>query len=610
MRSAATKPIVICVAEDRKAYEPALRLLLTSLCRYSTNIQVTVFYPAADQAFLDWARSLAGKIAVRAAPISGAYGWNVKPYALLQLLNEGNHEVIWLDSDILTTKDICPTFSGLSSNVIVATEEALWFHNEGDAVRARRWGFPVKRKFSFPLNTAVLRVTQDHIPLLAKWKSLLELPIYKQVQQLPLAERPLHMVGDQDVLTALLSSEEFHTIPVRILYRGTGIIQYLWVLGFTVAERIGCIAKGMPPFIHSQGAHKPWLPRDGTVPKNLRLRMCFAYEDMSPYIVIAEKLAPDLTCHWPRPRSRFSFIFRKLGLEKPALVGLPLAILFDAERFCKAIVKRILDRYYPEAIFAVRALRYRRHFRDAFFKRQSEVKTKLYNGSDPAVLSGPFVGMKYINEVVWGPIEPKWLGTYEQELHSLVQRILETNYANIIDVGSAEGYYAVGLATKFPQAKVYSYDTDPWARRQQRRLANLNNVKNLQIGGFCTDKHLSDRIKDRSLLVCDIEGSEYDLLDPQKTPALRKCDILVELHERREYGFTPRSGADELSRRFFASHRHTIVSVATRSGSQLADIIRARLSARELADCMDEHRSPNQLWLWLEVQEQQAQNRN
>jgi hypothetical protein len=50
-----------------------------------------------------------------------------------------------------------------------------------------------------------------------------------------------------------------------------------------------------------------------------------------------------------------------------------------------------------------------------------------------------------LNETVWGPIEPKWLGTYELELHSIIKGILRAEYNTIIDIGSAEGYYSVGL---------------------------------------------------------------------------------------------------------------------------------------------------------------------
>jgi hypothetical protein len=274
----------------------------------------------------------------------------------------------------------------------------------------------------------------------------------------------------------------------------------------------------------------------------------------------------------------------------------------------KSVTKKFLNRYFPNASSALRAWRLRRSFRDQFLARQTRMKTRIYDASDPVVLSGPFVGMKYFNEVVWGPIEPKWLGTYEQELHPIVERILQTNYSNIIDVGSAEGYYAVGLAARFPMARVYSYDTDPWARGQQRRLARLNGVNNLEIGTRCSGEELTDRISGCTLLVCDIEGFEYDLLDPNKTPALRRSDILVELHYHGDSDFTPQSGADELMRRFSGSHEITKVSVAPRTGSALDATLRAKLTAQELADCMDECRYPEQLWLWLQSRQEASES--
>ena len=35
----------------------------------------------------------------------------------------------------------------------------------------------------------------------------------------------------------------------------------------------------------------------------------------------------------------------------------------------------------------------------------------------------------------------------------------------------------------------------------------------------------------RVLVVCDIEGNECELLDPERIPVLKGFDILVELHE-------------------------------------------------------------------------------
>jgi hypothetical protein len=128
-------------------------------------------------------------------------------------------------------------------------------------------------------------------------------------------------------------------------------------------------------------------------------------------------------------------------------------------------------------------------------------------------------------------------------------------------------------------------------------------VNNIEIGKRCTSQELTDYISGRALLVCDIEGCEYDLLDPNKTPALRKCDILVELHDH--FDFTPRSGADELARRFSSSHEISSIGVATCSGPAL-EALRAKLTAQELADSLDERRPPGQVWLWLEAADRLA----
>ena len=45
---------VICIAEDRKSCQPALKLLLISLNRHNPHIPVVVYYPPADREFLDW----------------------------------------------------------------------------------------------------------------------------------------------------------------------------------------------------------------------------------------------------------------------------------------------------------------------------------------------------------------------------------------------------------------------------------------------------------------------------------------------------------------------------------------------------------------------------
>src|SRR5262249_5971923 len=62
----------------------------------------------------------------------------------------------------------------------------------------------------------------------------------------------------QDALTALLASQEYANVPLKILKRGKDIIQYFGSHGYTISERLSNVVFGAPTFIHSQGP-KPWI---------------------------------------------------------------------------------------------------------------------------------------------------------------------------------------------------------------------------------------------------------------------------------------------------------------------------------------------------------------
>ena len=111
----------VCIAEDREAHEPCLKLLLTSLGLHCPGMAISLFYPVANQAFLQ-RLSAYPQVRLQADRLKNGYGWNVKPQAIMRLLDAGFDEVIWIDSDMFVTKDIRPLFDALDETVFVATE--------------------------------------------------------------------------------------------------------------------------------------------------------------------------------------------------------------------------------------------------------------------------------------------------------------------------------------------------------------------------------------------------------------------------------------------------------------------------------------------------------
>lgn len=353
--------MVICIAEDRQREEIAIKLLLLSLDRHCPDLRVELFFPPAAPSFQHWLNRLP-QVNLRTTPITQNAEWDIKPYALLKLLEEGHEEVWWIDSDIILTRDFRSTIrrgrlrgavGKLTPAELVTTEEALYGHYRDEGYRARAWGFAIGRSLPFNLNSGVVRVTPNHLPLLQRWRQLLESEIYQQAKHQPYGQKPFHLFGDQDVLTALLASQEFADIPLRILERGTGIIQYFGIAGYTMPERLQNLFGGLPPFIHAQ-REKPW--HRSLTPPHFRSRrnyLEFVRMDISPYCLAAAQYRsqlPEADLTWMDAHSQAGKILRFLGFGNAALTGLPIALMYSLIRLIKQI-RGIDDRFDPQQAF-------------------------------------------------------------------------------------------------------------------------------------------------------------------------------------------------------------------------------------------------------------------
>jgi len=174
------------------------------------------------------------------------------------------------------------------------------------------------------------------------------------------------------------------------------------------------------------------------------------------------------------------------------------------------------------------------------------------------IQAGPFQGMAYVGSVAEGSLSARLLGSYEAALHSSIERIVDRRITTVIDIGSAEGYYAVGLARRMPWATVHAFDSDPEARTLCRDLALQNGVADrVHIGGTFQGPEFALLSHAETLVFCDIEGGELGLLDPATFPALRHCHVIVECHARRDQGISGHDVARTIAERFRPSHTIT-----------------------------------------------------
>ncbi len=174
------------------------------------------------------------------------------------------------------------------------------------------------------------------------------------------------------------------------------------------------------------------------------------------------------------------------------------------------------------------------------------------------VLAGPFRGMRYPRAQSAGStLIPKLLGSYERELHAVIEDLVQQDYSCVVDIGCAEGYYAVGFAMRLPRATIRAFDTDPQARALCLEMAHLNAVADrVHTGGLC-DEHalLNLPLGDRALLISDCEGYEISLFSARVALALAQHTVLIEVHDLFDEDL-----GEELARRFAKTHQLTVIT--------------------------------------------------
>jgi hypothetical protein len=333
--------IAFCLSEDREIGETGLRLAILSLRKHCPGTPIYVYRPSIFVEFSKWVAQLNEVIHVPERPF-GADSWNCKPQALLPLLESGHREAVWIDSDMLLTRDFRNEFGALSDETLVATQEPSSQPNQGTEVRTRGWNLEVGHSLSFTLNSSVIRVTRHHARLLEDWTEMLNNPEYRLAQHKPIEQRPIHLASDQDILNALVGSQPYREIPLYVLYSGKEIIHAGGALGYCATDRLSGLFRRKPTFIHAM-AGKPWLwlGKDpywaGHGFFGWRRRLL---QELSPYVAESRQYRNDLGLDtvWMDHWTAYGVLFRALGFGHFAMRGLPLTIAATFMSFSKRAV--------------------------------------------------------------------------------------------------------------------------------------------------------------------------------------------------------------------------------------------------------------------------------
>ena len=206
-----------------------------------------------------------------------------------------------------------------------------------------------------------------------------------------------------------------------------------------------------------------------------------------------------------------------------------------------------------------------------------EVLEQLCPGA--RVQRGLCAGLQFPPErSAFSTVAPMLLGIYERPLQDRLLELTQTrNYDTIVDVGAADGFYAVGLALRCPAARVIACDTEPIAQRASRAMAELNGVSSrFEMRGHMDAQSLPAVVRDarRALILSDCERYEKQLFPAGSGEALARHDVVIETHDQLDYSISP-----HLKSVFAKSHRVEML----RADDDLQTVRRAHEFLPELA---------------------------
>lgn len=208
---------------------------------------------------------------------------------------------------------------------------------------------------------------------------------------------------------------------------------------------------------------------------------------------------------------------------------------------------------------------------DSPSRRRQHVVTRVVEMTCRQVEAGLFARLVLPSTPTWGyeDYAAMLLGTYEQELHEPLAKVVQIPPDSIINLGCASGLYASGLARLLRGCPVIVVDLLESALQATNEAWSLNALLSTNelttIHGELDFQQFERLLAPFAspLVIADIEGSEKELFEPEMVPSLAKAIIICELHDTIAPGTS-----DLMARRFQDSHSIQLYRSGSRNPHQ------------------------------------------
>ena len=176
-------------------------------------------------------------------------------------------------------------------------------------------------------------------------------------------------------------------------------------------------------------------------------------------------------------------------------------------------------------------------FSDYLNFRRKIISKKLRKEFNSTIKYGPFEGVVLTNNSYWAEedIGSILVGFYEKEVTDFIISSSKQNRNTFIDIGAADGYFAVSLLKKNFFNKSICYEQSSKGVESIKKNIHINNIENskIEIRGKAESSFYKDFNSDllsKSVILIDIEGGEYEILTDECLKSLKQSILVLELH--------------------------------------------------------------------------------
>ena len=171
--------------------------------------------------------------------------------------------------------------------------------------------------------------------------------------------------------------------------------------------------------------------------------------------------------------------------------------------------------------------------------RRERVSIEVFRSTNGLIKHGSFKGLRLTENTWWGKSDlgAQVMGLYEKSILDFVFR----NYSaqpcdTFVDIGAADGYYAIGMLFSGLAKNCVCFESSVVGREAIFENAKLNSINKscLDVREHADQTSISALKWDalgNSLVLIDIEGGEFDLLDESSVfESLKRSTVLIEVH--------------------------------------------------------------------------------